>query len=707
MVAIPKAFSVKRQIGDNEITFETGRLARQASGSVLMSCGESMVLVTAVAGGHRDDARFFPLVVDYVEKQYAAGKIPGGFLKREGRLSESEILTCRLIDRPIRPLFPDGYKGDTQIIATVLSHDGEHDTDVLAITGASAALTLSHAPFMGPIAGVRVAKVDGELIANPTLSQQAEADINIVMACTDNAVVMVEGESEEASEEEMLDAIDFGFNAAQPLITAQLELQVAHGKDKLEFVGEQVDKKLFSAVDKFATKPLRQAFKLHEKAARRDAIAAVAASALEALAPKFEGLEADIKSAFDDITKREARELVLRTGKRLDGRTPVDVRTITCEAGLLPRTHGSALFTRGETQALAVATMGTGRDAQMIDALTGKRDEYFMLHYNFPPFSVGEVRPLRGAGRREIGHGFLANKALRPVLPTFEEFGYTIRLVSEVLESNGSSSMATICGGSMALMDAGIPIKGAVAGIAMGLIMEGKRYAILSDILGDEDHLGDMDFKVAGTGKGITALQMDIKIKGLSRDLLSEALHQAREGRLHILGEMNKEIASTRDDISDHAPRVTSIQISTDKIRDVIGAGGKTIRSIVDRTGAQIEVDDLGVVKISSSSMEATEEAIEIIKDLTREPVVGEVYLGVVSKVTDFGCFVTILPGTDGLCHISELAEGRVENVEDIVREGEELIVKVVGLERGGKIRLSRKEALGLEPTVSVLRTDI
>ena len=703
----PKPFVVCSPLGQHEITLETGRMARQADGSVLVSCGDSMVLVTACAGPHRADASFFPLVVDYVEKQYAGGRIPGGFFKREARLAEHEILTCRLIDRPIRPLFPEGYKGDTQIIATVISHDGENDTDVLAITGASAALHLSEAPFQGPIAGVRVGRLDGRLVANPTLTEQKSCDINIVMACSSDAIVMVEGEAHEVSEEEMLDALDFGFKAVQSLIAAQRELAKSHGKAKRPYVPTPGDEVLSARVREVGYADLEAAFKTKEKHARRDAIRAVRDSVLTALADEFGQRTKDLDVAFHDLEYEVMRGLILSKRRRVDGRSPQTVRPITIETGLLPRVHGSALFTRGETQALVALTLGTDRDAQMIEGLAGRRDERFMLHYNFPPFSVGEVRPLRGAGRREIGHGSLAHRALRGVLPSNEEFPYVVRLVSEVLESNGSSSMATVCGGSLALMDAGVKLKRAVAGIAMGLIKEGERYVILSDILGDEDHLGDMDFKVAGTELGITALQMDIKIQGLSREILSEALLQAREGRMHILHCMNDALAKARDTMSDYAPRITTIQISPDRIRDVIGSGGKTIRSIQDRTGAQVSVEDDGTVRIAASDRAVTLAAVEIIRDLTREAVVGEVYLGVVSKVTDFGCFVTILPGTDGLCHVSELAEGRVERVEDVAQEGDEIVVKCLAVERGGKIRLSRKEALGLEPTVAALRAGL
>lgn len=699
--------TVSAPLGEHTITMETGRLARQASGSVLMTCGESVVLVTAVAGAHREDARFFPLVVDYVEKQYAGGRIPGGFFKREGRPGDLEVLVARITDRPIRPLFPEGYKGDTQIIATVLSHDLEHDTDVMCITGASAALTLSHAPFAGPIAGVRVCQVDGKFVANPTRSQRELATLEIIMACSRDAIVMVEGEADEVSEEVMLDALDFGFESVQRLIDAQLDLQEVAGKEKHEFIPRERDAKLAEKVTELGTEKLKKALSIADKLERYGAQDELKAELKKALAKEYAGREGEISEAFDTLKSNIARSWAIEDGKRIDGRGFKQIRPIEVEAGLIPRTHGSSLFTRGETQALVTTTLGTKRDARMIDAVTGKVDHNFMLHYNFPPFSVGEVKMLRSTSRRETGHGWLAQKAIEAVLPSFAEFPYVLRVVSEVLESNGSSSMATVCGASMALMDAGVPIRGAVAGIAMGLMSEGGDYAILSDILGDEDHLGDMDFKVAGTSEGITAMQMDIKVQGLTRDILAEALEQARTGRLHILKQMDRAISHSRADLAEHAPRITTIHIATDRIRDVIGSGGKTIRSISEKTGCHIEVNDDGAVNISSSSRAATREAIEIIEALTAEPVVGEIYLGTVAKVTDFGAFVTILPGMDGLLHISEISEDRVENVEDVIQEGDEVIVKCLAVERGGKVRLSRKEALGEKPNVIAKQLDI
>ncbi|TVR04643.1 MAG: polyribonucleotide nucleotidyltransferase [Deltaproteobacteria bacterium] len=699
--------TLQTTLGEHTIHIETGRMAKQASGSVVVRCGDSMVLVTAVAGEHREDARFFPLVCDYVEKRYAGGRIPGGFLKREGRLSDHETLTCRLMDRPIRPLFPDGYKGDTQLVATVISHDAVHDTDMLAITGASAALTLSEAPFFGPIAAVRVGRHGGRFIANPTLEELPECDLNIVVVSSRDAIVMVEGEAQEVPEQVLLDALDFAFEAVQPLIDVQLELQAAHGKPKREFIAPEPDAALMARIAEAGNDRYLEAFDVAGKFERKDAISAVRNAVLDEVLGEDQSRRAEASSLAQAVEKDLMRKVTVQRRIRLDGRSPRTVRAIQSEVSVLPRVHGSSLFTRGETQTLVAATLGTSRDAQMIENVSGKRDEYFMLHYNFPPFSVGEVKMLRGPGRREVGHGFLANRALRAVLPDFEEFPYVLRLVSEVLESNGSSSMATVCGGSLALMDAGVPLKAPVAGIAMGLIAEEGDYVVLSDILGDEDHLGDMDFKVAGTRKGITALQMDIKIKGLSRQIMEEALMQAREGRLHILGCMAQALDASRPELSDYAPRITTISISPDRIRDVIGSGGKTIRSICDRTGCNVEVNDDGTVKIASSDQKAAEEAIRIIRALTQEARPGEVYLGTVSKIMDFGAFVTILPGTDGLCHISELSHERVERTEDVVREGEEILVKCMGFERGGKIRLSRKEALGLEPTVQAVQLDL
>ncbi len=697
---MPTVVTRSARCGEHTIELETGRLARQAGGSVVVRCGDNMVLVTAVAQGHNPEARFFPMVVDYVEKQYAGGRIPGGFLKREGRLSDHEVLTSRMIDRPIRPLFPDGYKGDTQVTCTVMSHDGEYDTDVLAMTGASAALMLSPAPFAGPVAGIRVGRIDGKLVANPSMAQLAKADIDIMMACSSEAIVMVEGEADEVSEADMLAALDFGFEAVQELLRVQVELAQKAGKPKIEYTPVPLDATVEARVREVAHDRLAEALSIKDKLARYAAIDALKAAVKKELADEFADRMGDVSEAFNELKGSIMRTWVLEDHRRIDGRGLTEIRPIDTAIGLLPRTHGSSLFTRGETQAVVAVTLGTERDSKLIEGLRGRWDEHFYLHYNFPPFSVGEIKMLRGPGRREVGHGFLAHKSLERVMPSFDEFPYVVRIVSEVLESNGSSSMATICGGSMALMDAGVPLKASVAGIAMGLIAEGDNFCILSDILGDEDHLGDMDFKVAGSAAGITGLQMDIKIKGLKREIMVRALEQARQGRLHILRKMAESIVAPAPELKPHAPRIYTIKISTDRIRDVIGAGGKTIKSIQERTGCMIKISDDGSVKIASSDHDAAQEAIEIIEALTASPVVGEVYLGTVAKVAEFGAFVTILPGVDGLCHISELSAERVERTEDVVREGDECIVKCLGVESNGKIRLSRKEALGKAPTI-------
>ena len=692
-------------LGAHTVTIETGRMAKQAGGSVIVSTGETSVLVTACVGPHKETAGFFPLSVEYIEKFYASGRIPGGFKRREGQLSEAEILTCRLSDRPLRPLFPEGFKGEVQVIAQVISHDSENDADVLSITGASAALMLSNAPFSGPIAAVRVGRIEGKFVANPTWSQRPLCDIDVVIACTKDAIVMVEGEADEASEDDMLDALNFGFEAVQPLIKLQIKLAKEAGKEKMTFVSPKLDAALLKAVAKFIGTKLSKAMAISDKLSRYGAIHEIRAELGAKFTETHPGREREVGACFEELESNTLRDVVIKQRKRIDGRGPRDVRPITVEVGVLPRPHGSSLFTRGETQTLVTVTLGTDRDAKLNEDLHGKRDEHFMLHYNFPPFSVGEVKRMGSPGRREVGHGFLARRSVEKVVPSHDKFPYTIRVVSEVLESNGSSSMASVCGGSLALMHAGVPIKAAVAGIAMGLIKEGDDYVILSDILGDEDHLGDMDFKVAGTERGITGLQMDIKINGISRSVMSEAMLQAREGRLHILGKMNAVLSSPNDELSPYAPRITTIKIAVDRIRDVIGSGGKTIRAIQEKAGVTIEVQDNGTVKIASTSEKATAEAIEIIKALTAEAVVGEIYRGTVAKVAEFGAFVTILPGVDGLCHISELSDQRVERTEDICQEGDEIVVKCMGVERNGKIRLSRKEALGKTPTVAVTKT--
>jgi polyribonucleotide nucleotidyltransferase len=694
-------------VNGRPMTFETGRLAKQAHGAVLVTYGESVVLVTAVSGEERPGLDFFPLTCEYVEKTFAAGKIPGGFFKREGRLRDEEILVSRLIDRPCRPLFPEGYKGDTQIIATVLSSDKSNPTDVLAVTGASAALHISDIPWGGPLAGVRVCRFDGELVAYPTFEQQEKADIDLVVACSKDAIVMVEGGAAEATEADVIDALMFAHKAAQPILELIEKLRAAVGKPKRPFEPKTLPEEIASKIPGLVDAKILAASLIKEKKARYEAYKVakeemVAALQAELGPEKFLEHEKLIRAEFEERKYHVVRDYVLREKRRIDGRDGKTIRPISIEAGLLPRTHGSALFQRGETQAIVTATLGTSADEQKIDALTGERWKRFMLHYNFPPFSTGETKPLRGPGRREIGHGALAERALVRMIPDQEKFPYTIRVVSETLESNGSSSMATVCGGSLALMDAGVPIKAPVAGIAMGLITDGPvdkpetRFVILSDILGDEDHLGDMDFKVCGTSKGITAIQMDIKISGLTRQVLSQALEQAREGRLFILGKMNEILSAPRPELSKHAPRITTIKVKPDQVRLVIGPGGKTIKGIIDQTGVAIDVDDDGTVNVASSDSEAVNKALAIIKGLTAEPEVGQVYTGTVQRITEFGAFIEILPGTDGLLHVSEMAHTRVERVTDVMKEGDEVEVKVIEVGRDGKIRLSRRELLPL-----------
>jgi polyribonucleotide nucleotidyltransferase len=677
------------------LSIEVGRLAKQASGSALVQYGETVVLTTAVASqSTRPGIDFFPLTVDYQEKAFAAGKIPGGFFKREGRQGEKEILTSRLIDRPIRPLFADGYKCETQIIATVLSFDKENDADTIAMLGASAALHVSDIPFLSPIAGVRIGRIGGKFVINPLLSQLAESDLNLLVAGTKDSIVMVEGGARMLSEDVMLDALYTALDAMQPLIAMQEELRAKLGKPKREVVVGEIDANLRKAVEALALPRIEKAMTFVKKLERHTAVAAAHKEAAAAALEQFPEQDAAIGEVIEDVESRAMRQMIVKQKKRLDGRGVADVRPITCEVKVLPRTHGSSVFTRGETQALATATLGTASDEQRIDALAGEHYRKFMLHYNFPPFSVGETKPLRGPSRRDTGHGALAERALTPVLPDEKAFPYTIRIVSEILESNGSSSMATVCSGSLAMMDAGVPIKAPVAGIAMGLIKEGDDIAVLSDILGDEDHLGDMDFKVAGTAEGVTALQMDIKIHGVTKDIMRQALTQARDGRLHILDVMNKTLNTARGDISAHAPRIVSIKVRQDKIRDIIGPGGKVIRGIVEETGCKIDIEDDGTVFIASSEEAGMKRAIEIIEGITMEAQVGKVYKGTVRRIVDFGAFVEILPGTDGLLHISQIGPGRVQRVSDVLKEGDEIQVKVLEIDKSGKIRLSRKEAM-------------
>ncbi len=689
-------------VGGRELSIETGRMAKQAGGSAVIRYGDTMVLVAATASHKpREGVDFLPLTCDYLEKTSAAGKIPGGYFKREGRPTEVEILTSRLIDRPCRPLFPKGWRFDTQVIALVLSADRENPSDVLGITGASAAIVLSDMEWGGPIAGVRVGRVHGELIINPTFAQQEESDLNLVVACSRDAIVMVEGAAKEVNETGMIDALLFAHREAQPIIDLQEKLAAAVGKAKREFTPPAKDEELAARVKELVYDKIAAAMAIAVKQDRYRAMNDAGAELFQTLCAEgapYHKREKEVEAAYDSLKKKYARHKTLETGLRIDGRRTNEIRHVSCEVSVLPRTHGSSLFTRGETQAIVSSTLGTQQDMQRIDSLTGDVTKRFMLHYNFPPFSTGETKPLRGASRREIGHGHLAERALSVVLPPYDDFPYTIRIVSEILESNGSSSMASVCGGALSLMDAGVPIVSPVAGIAMGLMKEGDKVAVLSDILGDEDHLGDMDFKVCGTRTGITAMQMDIKIAGLTREILEQALSQAREGRLHILDKMAEALASPRDEISPYAPRIYTMQVKPDRIRDIIGPGGKTIRAITDQTGVEINVEDDGTVSIAAADEKAARKAMDIIRGLTMEPEVGQFYKGVVKRIAEFGAFVEIMPGTDGLIHISELAQERVKRVEDVIKEGDEVLVKVLSIDRQGKVRLSRKEALGATP---------
>jgi polyribonucleotide nucleotidyltransferase len=689
------AKKVELEFHGRPLSIEVGRMAKQADGAALVQYGETVVLVTAVAA--RDlklDTDFFPLTVDYQEKTFAAGKIPGGFFKREGRPSEKEILTCRLIDRSIRPLFSEGLRCETQIIATVLSADRENDPDVVAMLGASVALHVSDIPFNGPLAGVRIGRNHGKWVINPTQSQLDESDVDIFLSGSKDAIVMVEGGAQVVPDNEILEALFAGHEAIQPLLELQEQLRRELGKPKREVPLAKLDAAVVKRVEELALTKLKRALEVPEKLERYKRIAEVKGEVVPQALAEFPERPKDIKNAFEELKRNVFRGLVIHQERRIDGRGLKDIRPITCEVEVLPRTHGSALFTRGETQALVVTTLGTTSDEQRVDALIGEHFKKFMLHYNFPPFSVGEVKFLRGPGRREIGHGNLAERALVPVLPVDEGFPYTIRIVSEILESNGSTSMASVCGGSLSLMDAGVPVTAPVAGIAMGLIKEGEHVRVLSDILGDEDHLGDMDFKVAGTADGVTSLQMDIKVSGVNRDVMGQALRQAREGRLHILGIMNATLSSARTNVSGHAPRIITLRVKPDKIREIIGPGGKVIRGIIEATGVKIDVEDDGTVRIASVDEEAAKKAIEMVQRIAAEAEIGKIYKGTVRKIVEFGAFVEILPGTDGLVHISQLAPERVRKVSDVLKEGDEVMVKVLEIDRQGKIRLSRKEAL-------------
>jgi len=686
----------KAEVGGRTLSLQTGKVAKQASGAVMVQYGETMVLVTVVSSeDQRVGIDFLPLSVEYQEKIYAAGRIPGNYFRREiGRPSEKETLTSRLIDRPIRPLFPKKFNFETQIIATVLSMDQENNPDVLAMIGASAALEISDIPFDGPIASVRVGRIDGKWVVNPTITDYDKSDINIIVAGSKTGVVMVEGGANIVSEADMLEAIFFGHRELQPLIEIQEKLKEAAGLPKKSFAPPPTDENLFQRISKMASDSIRETLLIPQKKARSKGLGSVKSRILEELGPEYADRKAEVDDSFDDLKRRICRDFMLREGRRIDGRRFDEIRPISCEVGILPRPHGSALFTRGETQVLGVLTLGSGPDEQRVETLVGDEFRPFMLHYNFPPYSVGEVKRMSGPSRRDIGHGGLSTRAIEKVIPSKEHFEYTIRIVAEVFEYNGYSSMGTVCAGSLALMDGGVPIKAPVSGIAMGLVKEGDQLIILSDILGDEDHMGDMDFKVAGPHDGITALQMDIKIRELSKDTLEKALEQARIGRLFILEKMLEALKEPRKETSQYAPKVISTKINPDKIREIIGPGGKIIRALQTETNTRIEVEDSGIVKITAFSLQEGEEALRRVKEIAAEPEVGTIYEGTVVKVADFGAFVEILPGTDGLVHISQLADHRVKKVTDVVKEGDKIKVKVLEISPEGKIRLSLKEAL-------------
>lgn len=689
---------IEKQFAGRTLVMETGRMARQAGGAVFLTYGDSAVLVTATAQRKRTHLPFFPLTVEYRAKSYAAGKFPGGFIKREGRPSDKETVSARQIDRPLRPLFPDDYRNETQIVCFVISADQENDADVLGMLGASTALMLSSIPWNGPVAGVRVGRVDGEWLINPTFSQLDYSDVDMVIAGTQESIVMVEGASVEVSEEDILEALEVGHKAIRELIDIQMELvALAGGKpDVFEFEIVEIDADFVTAVEAAATTPVSDAYRVDDKAERETALENIKADLQTKLGEEFPDDINHLSGVFKNIEKATMRRRVLDDGVRADGRGLNDVRDISCEVGLLPRAHGSALFTRGQTQALAVITLGSVRDEQRIDSIdtVDETSKSFMLHYNFPPFCVGEAKPFRGVSRREVGHGMLAERALQPLLPAYEDFPYTIRVVSDILESNGSSSMASVCGGSLALMNAGVPMRSACAGIAMGLIKEGDDIAILTDILGVEDSLGDMDFKVAGTKEGITAIQMDIKIDGLDIAILRDALERARKGRLHILDVMSGTLAEPAAEMSEWAPQIVSIKINTQKIGDLIGPKGKTIRAIQEETGATLNVEDDGTVTISAVGGDAGRRAREMVEAITAEPEIGRIYEGVIKNTTTFGAFVEILPGVEGLCHISELEEGRTEKTEDVVNTGDVVKVKLLAVDERGRMKLSIRAAI-------------
>ena len=693
--------TVSGRFGESTVTIETGRLAKQADGSVLVTSGNNMVLVTAVSSKNESDKDFFPLTVEYQEKFYATGKIPGGYFKREGRPTNNATLTARMIDRPIRPSFPEGYRYETQVVATVLSYDGTFPIDVLAGVGASAALHVSDIPFNGPTASVQVCRIDGKFVANPSTVDLEKSDMDITVAGTRNGILMVEGETKFVTEADVLAALKFGHEAIKPVLDMQDELRSKAGNvTKRSYSPKVIDAEFDKPVRDFLAPMIKKALNTRDKGERYDAYDMAKKEAKAKFVTTVENdklkgqREKELGVIIEDLKYKISRDLVLTTKQRIDGRSTTDIRNIWCEVGLLPRAHGSGLFTRGETQVLGTVTLGTGDDEQMIDDLAGLTKKKFMLHYNFPPFSVGEVGRLGGQSRREIGHGFLAERALKAILPDWEKFPYTIRIVSEVLESNGSSSMGTVCSGILALLDAGVPIKGNVAGIAMGLIKEGNGIAVLSDILGDEDHLGDMDFKVAGTRKGVTSLQMDIKIDSISFEVMEQALKQAYDGRNHILDEMEKVMSQPRGEISQYAPRIETIKIRPEKVREVIGAGGKVIKGIIEETGVKIDIEDDGTIHIASVDPKAAKRAIEIINSICAEAEVGKTYRGKVVKIMDFGAFVEILPNNSGLLHISEIAHERIRDVTDVLKEGDVLDVKVLDIDRSGRIKLSRKALL-------------
>jgi len=689
---------VEIQFNGQPLTIETGKMARQADGAVVVTYGETKVLCTVVSARKmREGQDFFPLTVNYQEKFYAGGKIPGSFFRRERGSTERETLICRLIDRPMRPLFPKGYMYETQIMPTVISADMVNDPDTLAMVAASACVEVSDIPFAGPLAAVRVGRINGELIANPTLEQIKQSDLEIVVAGSRDAVMMVEGEADFLSETEMLDAIFFGHAALQPLIDMQIKLAELVGNEKRAFAKPELDPELLAKVTTMAEAKIAAAMKILNKQERYATLDAIRTEVKTQLAEAYDGRDKEIGECLGKVEKKVLRQIVTMDRIRIDGRDMTTIRPISCEVGILPRAHGSALFTRGETQALVAATLGTAMDEQRMDNVQGMEFKKFLLHYNFPPFSVGETSMRLFPGRREIGHGFLAERSASKILPKHESFPYTIRIVSDILESNGSSSMASVCGASMALMDAGVPVSRPIAGIAMGLVKEGDAVAVLSDILGDEDHLGDMDFKVTGAADGVTALQMDIKISGVTRAIMQQALEQARDGRIHILGEMAKAIAAPRAELSKYAPRITTINVKPDQVRTVIGPGGKNVRAIIEATGCAIDIEDDGRINIASNDGEACQKAIKMIRNLTQEAEVGKFYRGTVRRIMEFGAFVEIYPGTDGLVHISELDKERVKAVTDILKEGDEVIVKCIGIDKQGKIKLSRKEALDAE----------